>query len=78
MRFFQGREFFGRVARAVVQRPLVTIAVVVALALTGLGLALQLEPSASTDSLVSDSSPAATKRMYDYITGAANPFGAHA
>jgi predicted RND superfamily exporter protein len=55
----RGREFFGRVARAVTLRPLVTIAVVAALALAGLVLALQLEPSASTDSLVGRGSAAA-------------------
>ncbi|MEA2441995.1 MAG: uncharacterized protein QOH76_3419 [Thermoleophilaceae bacterium] len=67
MRFFVGREFFGRVARAVTERPLATIAVVVALALTGVALALQLEPSASTDSLVGRSSEAAkaTERFHD-------------
>ncbi|MEA2412891.1 MAG: uncharacterized protein QOC77_3452 [Thermoleophilaceae bacterium] len=44
-----------------------TIAVVVALTLAGFGLALQLVPSASTDSLVSQSSEAAkaTKRFHD-------------
>ena len=46
-------------ARAVTRRPLVTIAVVGALALAGVVLALQLEPSASTDSLVGRSSAAA-------------------
>ena len=67
MRFFVGREFFGRVARAVTDRPVATIAVVVALALTGAVLALQLEPSASTDSLVGRSSPAAkaTQRFHE-------------
>ena len=73
MRFFRGlgprapREFFGRVARTVTERPLATIAVVAALALVGLGLALQLEPSASTDSLVSRSSEAAkaTQRFHE-------------
>ena len=73
MRFFRGpaphapRDFFGHVARTVTERPLATIAVVVALALVGVGLALQLEPSANTDSLVSRSSPAAqaTQRFHD-------------
>ncbi|MEA2435697.1 MAG: uncharacterized protein QOF65_253 [Thermoleophilaceae bacterium] len=55
----RGRDFFGRLARAVTSRPLVTIAVVAALALAGVVLALQLEPSASTDSLVGRSSAAA-------------------
>jgi uncharacterized protein len=55
----RGREFFGRVARAVTRRPLVTIAVVAAFALAGVVLALQLEPSASTDSLVGRGSAAA-------------------
>jgi hydrophobe/amphiphile efflux-3 (HAE3) family protein len=55
----RGREFFGRVARAVTLRPLVTIAVVAAFALAGVVLALQLEPSASTDSLVGHDSAAA-------------------
>ncbi|MEA2423132.1 MAG: uncharacterized protein QOF55_2231 [Thermoleophilaceae bacterium] len=66
MRFFRPRDFFGRVAGAVTARPIATIAVVVALALVGAGLALQLEPSASTDSLVSQSSPAAkaTQRFH--------------
>jgi predicted RND superfamily exporter protein len=55
----RGREFFGRVARAVTRRPLVTIAVVAAFALAGVVLALQLEPSASTDSLVGRDTAAA-------------------
>ncbi|MEA2467803.1 MAG: uncharacterized protein QOJ57_1929, partial [Thermoleophilaceae bacterium] len=61
------REFLGRVARTVTDRPIATIAVVVALALVGVGLALQLEPSASTDSLVGRSSKAAqaTERFHD-------------
>src|SRR5205085_4844366 len=58
-RVLRGREFFGRVARAVSRRPLVTIAVVAAVALAGVVLALQLEPSARTDSLVGRSSAAA-------------------
>jgi hydrophobe/amphiphile efflux-3 (HAE3) family protein len=54
-------------ARTVTDRPVATISVVVALALAGLALALQLEPSASTDSLVGQSSEAAkaTKRFHD-------------
>jgi hydrophobe/amphiphile efflux-3 (HAE3) family protein len=60
-------DFFGRVARTATERPLATIAVVAALALVGVGLALQLEPSASTDSLVSRSSQAAqaTRRFHE-------------
>jgi hydrophobe/amphiphile efflux-3 (HAE3) family protein len=56
----------GRLARTVTDHPVATISVVVALTLAGLGLALQLEPSASTDSLVSQSSEAAkaTKRFH--------------
>jgi hydrophobe/amphiphile efflux-3 (HAE3) family protein len=67
LKSFQPREFFGRVARIVSDRPIATIAVVVALALVGAGLALQLEPSASTDSLVGRSSQAAkaTARFHE-------------
>ena len=50
------REWFGRVARLVTERPLATVAVVAALALVGVVLALQLQPSASTDTLVGRSS----------------------
>src|SRR3954463_1704725 len=59
--------FLGRVARTVTDHPVATISVVVALALAGVVLALQLEPSASTDSLVGQSSEAAqaTKRFHD-------------
>src|SRR2546423_5319966 len=46
------KEFFGRVARLVTERPVATVAVVGALALIGAALALRLEPSASTDTLV--------------------------
>jgi hydrophobe/amphiphile efflux-3 (HAE3) family protein len=73
LKFFRGlgpsapRDFFGRVARTVTERPIATIAVVAALALVGLGLALQLEPSANTDSLVGRSSEAAkaTDRFHE-------------
>jgi predicted RND superfamily exporter protein len=60
-------RFFGRVTRTVIDRPVATIAVVAALAVVGVALALQLEPSANTDSLVSRSSPAAqaTQRFHD-------------
>ena len=53
--------------RRVTERPLATIAIVVALAAVGVALALQLEPSASTDSLVGESTPAAkaTKRFHE-------------
>ena len=59
------RELFGRVADTVSARPLATIAIVGALTLAGLLLALQLKPSASTDSLVGKSSAAsqATERF---------------
>src|SRR3954468_2770684 len=59
--------FLGRVARTVTDHPVATISVVVALALAGVVLALQLEPSANTDSLVGQSSAAAkaTKRFHD-------------
>jgi hydrophobe/amphiphile efflux-3 (HAE3) family protein len=58
-------ELFGRVADTVSARPLTTLAIVGALALAGLALALQLKPSASTDSLVGRSSAAsqATERF---------------
>src|SRR5881392_4486413 len=46
------KEFFGRVARLVTERPVATVAVVGALAVIGFALALRLEPSASTDTLV--------------------------
>jgi uncharacterized protein len=46
------KDFFGRVARLVTERPVATVAVVGALALIGVALALRLEPSASTDTLV--------------------------
>src|ERR671932_2640641 len=46
------KDFFGRVARVVTERPAATVAVVAALALIGVALALRLEPSASTDTLV--------------------------
>src|SRR4051794_8471588 len=59
--------FLGRVARTVTDHPVATISVVVALALAGVALALQLEPSASTDSLVGQSSEAAraTKAFHE-------------
>ena len=59
------REWFGRVARLVTERPLATVAVVGALALVGVVLALQLQPSASTDTLVGRSSKSfqATERF---------------
>ena len=44
--------------RRVTERPLTTILIVVALAAVGVAFALQLEPSASTDSLVGESTPA--------------------
>src|SRR5437763_9821228 len=56
---FSPREFFGRVARTVAERPLATIAVVGALAVIGFALALQLQASTSTQSLVGRSSQAA-------------------
>jgi hypothetical protein len=57
----------GGLVRRVTERPLATISVVVVLALAGVALALQLEPSASTDSLVGESTPAAkaTKRFHE-------------
>ncbi|HKP89277.1 MAG TPA: MMPL family transporter, partial [Thermoleophilaceae bacterium] len=59
------RESFGRVARAVTEHPIATVAVVGALALVGTALALRLEPSASTDTLVAKNSAAfkATERF---------------
>src|SRR3954462_2913044 len=59
--------FLGRGARTVTDHPVATISVVVALALAGVVLALQLEPSASTDSMVGQSSAAANapKRFHD-------------
>src|SRR3954462_6702468 len=59
--------FLGRGARTVTDHPVATISVVVALALAGVALALQLEPSASTDSLVGQSSEAAraTKAFHE-------------
>src|SRR3954463_13552651 len=59
--------FLGRIAGTVTDHPVATISVVVALTLAGLVLALQLEPSASTNSLVGQSSEAAkaTKRFHD-------------
>jgi hydrophobe/amphiphile efflux-3 (HAE3) family protein len=67
LKFIRPRDFFGRVARIVSDRPVATIAVVVVLALVGVALAFQLQPSASTDSLVGQSSPAAkaTKRFHE-------------
>src|SRR4051794_27780441 len=61
------RMFLARLARTVTDHPVATILVVVTLALAGVVLALQLEPSANTDSLVGQSSAAAkaTKRFHD-------------
>jgi predicted RND superfamily exporter protein len=60
-------RFLARLARTVTDHPVATISVVAALALAGVVLALQLEPSANTDSLVGQSSAAAkaTKRFHD-------------
>src|ERR687885_2905992 len=59
------KDFFGRVARLVTERPVATVAVVGALALVGVALALRLEPSASTDTLVGRNTEAfrATERF---------------
>jgi hydrophobe/amphiphile efflux-3 (HAE3) family protein len=61
------RKFLTRLVRTVTDHPVATIGVVIALALAGLGLALQLEPSANTDSLVGQSSEAAkaTARFHE-------------
>ena len=52
-------QTFAAIVRTLVRRPLLTIAAVVLLALGGMALALQLKPSAGTDTLVSDSSESA-------------------
>src|ERR687883_2090664 len=59
------KDFFGRLARLVTERPVATVAVVCALAVIGIGLALRLEPSASTDTLVGRNTEAfkATERF---------------
>ena len=51
-------EWFARVVRGVVARPLLVLVVAGAVALVGAGLALRIEPSASTDTLVDESSDA--------------------
>src|ERR671928_1366464 len=59
------KDFLGRVARLVTERPVATVAVVAALAVVGVALALRLEPSASTDTLVGRNTEAfkATERF---------------
>jgi hydrophobe/amphiphile efflux-3 (HAE3) family protein len=49
-------KIFERIVRAVARRPLVPLAVVVLIAIAGALFALRLEPSAGTDSLVSQGS----------------------
>lgn len=55
----RGGRTFAALARAVVARPRLTLAVVATLALGGAALALRLEPSAGTETLVSRSSATA-------------------